>query len=212
MDVEKHRELYLAQQQPILDELKEMGIYTNDIFQYLPQHLHEWKLATPTLVKWLQFTTYDPFQETIVRLIGVPWLKGSSVAHDLIELSNKPESSDSLKWAIGNTMAVIANDAVLDDIIKIIDDEENDQSREMFVVSLGNMKDPKVVPYLVKLLDHPDLAGHALVALNKLKAVETIEAVRRLENHPRTWIRNEAKKTVRKFEKILEKQATKKNK
>jgi len=139
-------------------------------------------------------------------------LRKTSTAKEIINLYYRPDLNDSNRWAIGNTMAVIANDEVLEDIIKIVDDEKNGQSREMFVVSLSNMKDPKVVPYLVKLLDHPELAGHALVALNKLKAVETIEAVRRLENHPRTWIRNEAKKTVRKFEKILERQAMKKGK
>ena len=76
----------------------------------------------------------------------------------------------------------------------------------MFVVALGNMKDPKVVPYLVNLLDDEDLTGHAIMGLSKLKAVSTIDDIRKAENHPRAWVRKEALKTVRKFEKIIDKQ------
>lgn len=69
-------------------------------------------------------------------------------------------------------MSIIANEEVLDDIIEIIDDKQNERSRQMFVVALGNMKDPKVVPYLVNLLDDENLTGHAIMGFEQVEGCQ----------------------------------------
>lgn len=165
-----------------------------------------WLSCVPTIKEWIFKVKSDDVFETLIRLSAIPPLKKTSTAKEIIGQFYRPGLSSGTKWAAGNTMSIIANDEALDDITKIIDDKSNGQDRQMFVVALRNMNDPKVLPYLVNLLDDEDLKGHAIMGLSKLKAVSTIDDIRKVENHPRPWVRKEAQKTVRKFEKIIAKQ------
>lgn len=206
----------LSREEQIAANLKERAEIQADLsckgifVEHFPYDLFKskdlWLSCVPTIKEWIFKVKSNDVFETLIRLLAIPPLKKTSTAKEIIGQFYRPGISDVTKWAIGNTMEVIANDEVLDDIIAIIDDKSNGKAREMFAVSLGNMKDPKVVPYLVNLLDDEDMTGHAIMGLSKLKAVSTIDDIRKAENHPRTWVRKEAQKTVRKFEKIIEKQ------
>jgi hypothetical protein len=206
----------VSREEQIAANLKERAEIQADLLckgifvEYFPYDLYKskdlWLSCVPTIKEWnFKVKSNDVF-ETLIRLLAIPPLKKTSTAKEIIGEFYRTGLSDGTKWAIGNTMEVIANDEVLDDIIAIIDDKSNGKAREMFAVALGNMKDPKVVPCLVNLLDDEDMTGHAIMGLSKLKAVSTIDDIRKAENHPRTWVRKEAQKTVRKFEKIIEKQ------
>jgi HEAT repeat protein len=71
----------------------------------------------------------------------------------------------------------------------------------MLAVALGNMKDPRAVEVLIALLEDEGVAGHAIVALGKLKSLQAIPYIEPFQNHPRTWIRKEAKRAIAKIEK-----------
>lgn len=205
----------ISREEQIAENLKETAEIQADlaskgiIVKNFPDDLYAskdlWLSCVPTIKEWI-FKSKSNMFVALIRLLAIPPLKKTSTAKEIIGQFYRPGISDGTKWAIGNTMEVIANDEVLDDIIAIIDDKSNGKAREMFAVALGNMKDPKVVPYLVNLLDDEDMTGHAIMGLSKLKAVSTIDDIRKAENHPRTWVRKEAQKTIRKFEKLIEKQ------
>ncbi|MBN2394562.1 MAG: HEAT repeat domain-containing protein, partial [Anaerolineae bacterium] len=67
--------------------------------------------------------------------------------------------------------------------------------------ALGNMKDARAIGVLIELLDDEEVAGHALMALCKLAPPEARSAIERFTDHPRTWIRNEAKRALAKIDK-----------
>ena len=206
----------LSREEQILANRKEIAEIVNDLakkdilIEQFPDDLYKskelWMSCIPTIKEWVFKAKSDDIFQLLISMLAIPPLKKTSTAKEIIGQFYRPGISDGTKWAIGNTMEVIANDEVLDDIVAIIDDKSNGKAREMFAVALGNMKDPKVVPYLVNLLDDENLTGHAIMGLSKLKAICTIDDIRKVENHPRTWVRKEAQKTIRKFEKIVEKQ------
>ena len=187
-------------------ELANKGILVENFPYDLFKSEELWLNCVPTIKEWV-FKAKSNVFVGLIRLLAIPPLQKTSTAKEIIGQFYRPGLDVGAKWAIGNTMEAIANDEVLDDIIVIINDKSNGKSREMFVAALGNMKDSKVEPYLVNLLDDEDLSGYAIMALSKLEAISTIEAIRKAEKHSKPWVRKEAQKTIRKFEKILEKQA-----
>lgn len=106
------------------------------------------------------------------------------------------EPTFGLQWAIGNALSVVADDVVLPDLIELALDNRHGKAREMVTMALGNMKDPRAEDVLISLLTDEEVAGHAIIALGKLKSKKSISAIERFQSHPKTWIRIEAKKAL----------------
>jgi len=151
--------------------------------------------------------TNTGLREAIIRLLSVPWLRGDPAGGTLMNMALDPTISSGLRWVIGNAIEVIADDNSFSDIKRLVTNQSFGTGRQMFVMALGRIKIPEAIPLLVILLKDDDINGHAIAALRKLEAVETIEEVRKLADYPRAWVRKEAQKTVRKFEKIIAQQA-----
>src|SRR5262245_35665661 len=73
------------------------------------------------------------------------------------------------------------------------------KGRESFTMLLGQYGGLERVPVLLRLLDDPDVCGQALYALRLLGAPEAIEQARDLLHAPKGWIRQEAKKYLKKI-------------
>lgn len=102
----------------------------------------------------------------------------------------------SIGWAIANALETVADDSVFDEVAAFATDRSYGASRKMLVLSLGNMKDPRAVEVLVDLLSDKEVAGHAVMALGKLKAKSAKPKLEPFLQHPRSWVRNEAKKAL----------------
>ncbi|MBI4662372.1 MAG: HEAT repeat domain-containing protein [Verrucomicrobia bacterium] len=79
-------------------------------------------------------------------------------------------------------------------------DERLGSGRESFTMLLGHYGGASHIPVLIRLLDDPDVAGHAVCALRRLGAAEAAEMVRPFLESPKTWIRREARKFFEKIE------------
>lgn len=158
------------------------------------------------LLKWVFQAESTGVIEYCFRLLTYPPLTSTSLAKQLINIVYDPRLKTLQKWTVGNTLSVIANEGVLEDLIRIIEDEDLGLARTMFIVALGNIPKTEVVSYLSKLLQTPEYfpyAGYTIMALDKIRAYDTIELIRVYENCPRKWIADQAKVTVKKFEKRL---------
>ena len=69
----------------------------------------------------------------------------------------------------------------------------------MFIVALGKLKSEKALPGLKKLLDDEEVCGHVIMAFGYYKQSCLVDYVKPFLNYKVTWIRNEAKKTMRKL-------------
>jgi HEAT repeat protein len=159
-----------------------------------------YKDAVPILVKWLPKITNSRVKESIVRALSVSWARLGAVTALLTEYRNTPDSENrGLKWAIGNALEVLASDKIFDDIVELVQDKRHGIARQMLVVALGKMKNPKAVDVLICLLDDDDVVGHALACLKKLKAKQARTHIVRLINHPNAWVRKQAKQALDKI-------------
>jgi HEAT repeat protein len=106
-----------------------------------------------------------------------------------------------LRWAIGSALEVLANDEIADGMIKLATDRRYGKAREMVVVGLGKLRDARVIDVLLNLLSDDEVVGHAVMALGKLRARTARSRIEPLLNHPKPWVRKEAKKALANIDK-----------
>jgi HEAT repeat protein len=206
MERRRHEAARLARLalEPIINDLNKLGISVSSLTE-LPALSVTDDRYIPILLDWLPRTPDVDIKEGIVRALTVPQARRVAAPTLIREFLRAPSGESALKWAIGNALAVLSDEAVLSDVINILRDRTHGSSREMFAVSLGNMKTQKAVELavetLLELLDDPDLTGHAIMALGKLKAAVALPALERLLNHPKAWVRKEAASAIRKIRK-----------
>src|SRR5260370_10219929 len=152
------------------------------------------------LLEWLP-QVQDPYiKETLVRAVYVPSAKPFA-APVLIEEFRKTEPSQTfLKLAIGNALSVVADDSVCNDIIELAQGRKHGKARQLTVLALGNMKDPHTTKAAMPLLNDEVVAGHAVMALGRLKAKGSRNSLKPFLHHSRAWVRREAQKVIQQID------------
>ena len=162
----------------------------------------DYQIAIPLLLKWLPQVGNLAVKETLVRALTVKWAKPVAAQPLIEEFRKAPDTSElGLKWAIANALSEVADASVFDDIVGLLRDVRHGRAREMLAVALGNMKEPRAVSVLVELLDDEQVAGHAVTALRKIAPPQARSAIERFIDHPKTWVRNEARRALAKIDK-----------
>jgi hypothetical protein len=186
---------------PVLDDLQKAGFDVEAIAE-LHERPTNYRDAIPILLRWLPRVENAAVKEDIVRALTVRWAKPDAAAILVEEFRRVEDGSEDLglRWAIGNALAEVADDSVLDDLADITTDERWGRSREMVALALGNMTDPRAADVLRALLRDDDVAGHAVVALGNLRAREARAEIERFLAHPKAWVRKEAQRALRKLD------------
>ena len=68
------------------------------------------------------------------------------------------------------------------------------------MLALGNMKDQRARRLLLSLLEDEAVAGHAIMALRKVGTRDDAEQIGPFLTHPKSWVRQEARRTLKKLE------------
>jgi hypothetical protein len=186
---------------PVLAALSEIGFNVDSIGDLRRMRI-KYERAVPVLLQWLPEITDPRVKEDIVRTLSVPWAQPCAARPLINEFERvaDPTGTD-LRWAIGNALEVVADESVLDELLRLAADRRYGRAREMVVLGLGKMKDPRAVNVLIDLLFDEEVAGHAVMALGKLRATAARTHVERFLNHPKTWVRKEAKKALASIDK-----------
>lgn len=182
--------------EPLLKELAAKGFRVNSLVE-LRERGANYSAAVPVLLQWLPPMSDRHAKDDIVRTLSVPWAKPAAapVLIDEFKAANDP-TGEGLRWAIANGLTVVADDSVLEELLHFVQDKQYGKAREMLVVALGNMKDPRAVAVLMNLLDDEQVVGHAVMALGKLKAPAARERLKELMQHTTEWVREEARKAL----------------
>ena len=186
----------LALQAPVIHALNSIGYDVRSLDE-LRRSGTPYRDAVPVLVEWLERTTDPNLKNSIVRALSVPWARPYAVPHLVRAFW---QSQPPLRWVIGNALSVVADDSVFDQIAQLVKDPSFGKSREMLALALANMKDPRAIDVLIQLLGDEQVAGHAVMALGKIGAERARSSIEPLLSSPRSWIRNEAKKALRKID------------
>lgn len=159
----------------------------------------------PILSRWLPQVEYEPLKQDIVSTLGSSWGRPGA-ARPLVDEFRRTSPPDdpegfSLRWFIGDSLERVADESVLDDLIDIAVDPGNGRDRSFVVAALGNMRAERerVLPVILGLFDDPAMAPYAAIAAGKLRAVETKSRLEQLAADPRDWVRDEARKALKKL-------------
>jgi len=181
----------------LLQEVRDKGVEINSINDLMYINMKHRDLV-PILLKHLQEVDDEDDKEFLARCLGI---KGfTEVSEPLIQEFCR-SNNRFFKWAIGNTLSIVRDKDSLPKLLKIVQEKEHGTSRQMIVLGLGYYKEDEVKKVLVKLLDDDDVAGHAVSALRRIGDPKMAKYIEPFTTHKMTWIRNEAKKAMQKFEK-----------
>ena len=187
-----------------LEDLRQVGVDVTDPWD-LVNTRSSYRPAIPVLLRWLALADSDVpaherdrFREAVVRSLGVKEARGHA-APALVEEFRRPGSSPDVRWAAGNALSVVADDGVFDDLVLLARDRSYGRAREMLPLALARTKHPEAVQVLLELLDDDEIAGHVVMALGKLGRSEARSAIEPLVEHPKPWVRREAKKALQRL-------------
>ncbi|MBE9586002.1 HEAT repeat domain-containing protein [Mucilaginibacter sp. JRF] len=183
----------------IKQELLEVGIAIDSIFD-LANTYRPYPEAIAKLLDFLIRGVEDlRIKEGIVRALAVKEAVGIAGPVLLDEYHKTPKEEMLYRWAIGNTISKVITTADVKKVISIVKDRSNCMSRQMFVIALGKFKSEEVENVLISLLDEDEVAPHALAALGKMKSNKAKKRILLLTDHPRSLIRKEALKALKKI-------------
>ncbi|MCZ7585716.1 MAG: HEAT repeat domain-containing protein [Deltaproteobacteria bacterium] len=197
------RERYDADAAGLIRDLRDAGFNISSVENLYNGKLH-YDSAIPILVTWLRRIINPIVKEDIVRALSVKWAEQTEAPKLLVSEFEKNEDStgEGLGWTIGNALEVLANDEIAEDMVRLARDRSHGAAREMIVMGLGKLKNNRsVVDTLIALLDDEEVAGHAVIALGKLQAKSARSHLDHFLSHPKTWVRNAAKKAVARIDK-----------
>jgi HEAT repeat protein len=183
----------------LLSDLASVGYEVDSVSELRTSGLR-YREAVPILLNWLPRSTSVAEKEEIVRALSVPWAREEAL-DPLIEefravpLSGGPQE-ELLRWAIGNAIEVLWDDARLDELIELARDGRFGKARQMVVLGLGRSKKPEASDVLIALLDDPVVSGHAVKALGKLRVPRARPGLERMTSDSRAWVRKEAEKAL----------------
>jgi HEAT repeat protein len=181
---------------PVVDDLRRAGFDVATI-EDLYQKKLSYESAIPILLKWLPLIQNRVAKVQIVYALAAPWAKRVAARPLIREFRSDP----SLRWEIADVLCRVADVSVVDDIIGLVDDPASDTSRQMLTLCLGEIKDPRAVATVSRLLKDDAVAGHAVMAAGKLKAVSLRPQLEPFLNDPRAWVRREARKSLAQLDK-----------
>jgi hypothetical protein len=188
------------------EDLRRAGAPCSDLWELVTTNI-AYPAAIPVLLDWLEHLdervpadTRDKTHQVLVRALTVPAARPAA-APVLIRQFREVEdpSGLGLRWVIGNALEVVADDSVFDDLEALVRDEAFGRARQMVVLGLGRSQDRRAVPVLIDLLNDPDVAAHAAIALGKLRAAEACSALEEHLADPQPLVRREAKKALTKL-------------
>lgn len=189
----------LAGEEPIIERLGEVGFDVTSLAE-LRHDGGRYREAVPVLIDALGQTFEQKTLMEVVRALSVPWAKPSAV-EPLIEMFREAEDSTGLglRWAVGNALEVIWDDSRFDELVTLARDRSFGRAREMLVLGMARSKRPEAGDVLIELLDDPDVSGHAVKALSKLKLPRARAALESMTNDDRAWVRKESARALAKL-------------
>lgn len=145
------------------------------------------------LLTWLGQIEQEEIQAAIVRS-----LTASGVEFDgaiLVELFEN-SSSDSLRWAIANTIAEARPVGITDSLLRVVPDSSYGDARQMLLLALARLV-PATCANKVLWDVFDELPGHAADALAESGDSHALEELRKRRNSYKGWVRNRIDRAIR---------------
>lgn len=183
---------------PVVADLAAAGFEVDAIADLFNRKM-SYEAAVPVLLDWLPKIENPRVKGDIVRALTVSWARPQAARPLIAELRKVDDPSGTgLRWTIANALAEVADDSVFAESAELARDRSFGRAREMLMLALANMhnKREQAIEVLRALLADQEVAGHAVIALGKIKASEARAAIEPFTDHSESWVREEAKKAL----------------
>jgi len=138
------------EQQTLIEELNSVGITITSVWDLVNTN-KSYKKAIPILIRHLERTYNTRIKEGIVRALAVKEARGIACRAVIDEYQRTSIEDDHYRWVFGNTMVIIITEEYLDDVIKVVLNEDNGDSRQNFIKALSKFRVSKVMEALAIL-------------------------------------------------------------
>jgi HEAT repeat protein len=181
----------------LIEELESQGFLVSHVADLFNQKL-AYRNAIPTLIRWLPLISNRDAKEDVVRALSVRWARPSAAGPLIAEFEQTSTKDElGLRWAIANALAVVAGEAQFETIARWASDPDYGRARQMLVIALGHIADPRSYELLVDLLADPVVRGHAIIALGALRDPRALAVLDGYLRDDVPWIRRAAAKAMR---------------
>ena len=185
----------------IVDALRAAGIHVSSVFDLVNAPQPD---AIPVLLTFLNQDMDQRVKEGVVRALSIREARPTALRRMISEFK-RPNINDSLRWAIGNAIEVLATEDALPQLVELVRDKRYGRARQMVVLGIGKLKgarrDAGARDALTLLLEEDEVRGHAIAALGRLRIPSAREKIEQFAVHPNAWIRREAKKALERIDK-----------
>ena len=172
----------------IITGLRKRGYSINSINDLMRLSSKERKLI-PFLTGLLERFTDENDKEFIVRCLGVKGFR--EIISKLLE-EFKTAKGNSYRWAIVNSINIIHDMTIEQELITLSENKKYGTGRQMLVLSLGCYKTDSSIKCLRDLLQDEEVRGHSLRALGKCGNSEVLPDIEKYCDSDNRWIRKEA--------------------
>lgn len=179
----------------IITGLRKRGYSINSINDLMRLSSKERELI-PFLSGLLEQFTDENDKEFIVRCLGVKGFQ--EIISKLLE-EFKTAKGNSYRWAIANSINIIHDMTIEQELITLSENKKYGTGRQMLVLSLGCYKTDSSIKCLRGLLQDEEVRGHALRALGKCGNSEVLPDIEKYCDSDNRWIRKEALNAVDKI-------------
>lgn len=156
---------------PLLRELGAAGVKVSSVWD-LVNTKESYPSAIPILIEHLSRNYHYKNKEGIVRALSVKEAIGKASQALIEEYNRTSKELDTYRWAIGNSVFTTITNKDVDEVLKIVQDRSNGQSRHMFILALGKVRSKKIDQVLTELLHDNEVASYASEALGKINPRE----------------------------------------
>jgi HEAT repeat protein len=185
----------MSKEADLIEDLERIGIYISSVWDLLKRS-DNYNEALTILIDHLKKAEDVRLKEGIVRAMGC---KGFNAAVPLLIAEYKISDHDGYKWAIANTLEIIAPKEALAELNEIMADRKHGDSRQMIALALGKIKDKSSFDILIKVINDPGISGHVVEALGKIGDVRAIEPIKPFLNHEMRWIRKASETALKRI-------------
>lgn len=178
----------------IAADLRAAGVDCRSVWD-LVNSKQSWPAAIPVLLAHLANVRNLAVKEGVVRALADPAARGRAEAMLIAAFRTSPDML--LKWTIANSLASLELARVKEDVLEIAAERRHGIARQRLVACLFALgEDRRVRRLLVKLLDDPDVDGHAAMALAQFGDPDLASLIGRFCTDRRAWVRNQVRRAL----------------
>ncbi|HEA15745.1 hypothetical protein LCGC14_2239720 [marine sediment metagenome] len=198
---------------PLIVDLEGLGLFVNkpsDLDVVITQH-------PDAPIEFIKHLKKDYSSEALRWIAESLAYSETPVANEMLDIFESIEN-ESVRWEIANTVLILnksAPKALKVDTTRLkvyFENEKYQKSISPFIEIISKHEGKESISFLCSLLDmkfesttsERSIISATLIALGNLKALETLEKVRKFVSHSDSWIRGKAKSALKKIEKAKE--------